>query len=131
RRTFAHAAADPAAPDQAGSLTFNINWGDGNSQTSSGPASQQVGHVYTAAGTFTVQVTATDKDGGTSMTVQQTITITAIEVQAGTLVIGGATTDDKTTVSPADASGDPPAPLNRASRGTFTAPAPIIASCPS
>src|SRR5262249_39821064 len=65
-RTFALAAADPSAIDQASSFTFDINWGDGNSQVSTGPASQQVGHVYTAAGTFTVQITATDKDGGVS-----------------------------------------------------------------
>src|SRR5262249_11736873 len=61
-RTFTLGAADPSAIDQAGSFTFNINWGDGNSQLSTGPASQQAGHVYTAAGTFTVQITATDKD---------------------------------------------------------------------
>src|SRR5262249_39894750 len=70
-RTFALGAADPSAVDQAGSFIFNINWGDGSSQPSTGPASQQVGHIYTAAGTFTVQITATDKDGGVSTTVQQ------------------------------------------------------------
>src|SRR5262249_26760545 len=35
-RTFSLGAADPSAVDQAGSFTFNINWGDGNSQSSSG-----------------------------------------------------------------------------------------------
>src|SRR5262249_58343085 len=79
-RTFALGAVDPSAIDQAGSFTFNINWGDGNSQVSTGGASQQVGHVYTAAGTFTVQITATDKDGGASTTVQQTITIKAVDL---------------------------------------------------
>src|SRR5262249_31145081 len=86
--TFALGAVAPSATDQAGSFTFNINWGDGSSQLSTGPASQQVGHTYTAAGPFTVQITATDKDGGVSTTVQQTITIKAVDVQAGTLVIG-------------------------------------------
>src|SRR5262249_47859509 len=35
-RTFALGAVDPSAIDQAGSFTFNINWGDGNSQVSTG-----------------------------------------------------------------------------------------------
>src|SRR5262249_27807725 len=101
--TFAHGATDPSAADQAGSFTFNINWGDGTSQLSTGPASQQVGHVYTAAGTFTVQVTATDKDGGVSTTAQQTVTIKAVDVQAGAMVIGGATPPPNNSLSPAPA----------------------------
>src|SRR5262249_12637157 len=48
-RTFTLGAADPSAVDQASSFTFTIHWGDGSSQPSTGPASQQVGHVYTAA----------------------------------------------------------------------------------
>src|SRR5262249_22196494 len=60
-RTFTFGATDPSAIDQAGTFTFNVNWGDGSSQQSTGPASQQLGHVYTTAGTYTVQLTATDK----------------------------------------------------------------------
>src|SRR5262249_11519901 len=72
-RTFALGATDPSAADQAGSFSFSVNWGDGGSQVSTGPANQQLGHIYTAAGTFTVQITVTDKDGGVSATVGQTI----------------------------------------------------------
>src|SRR5262249_17923275 len=125
-RTFALSAADPSAIDQAGSFTFNINWGDGSSQASTGTASQQVGDVYTGAGTFTVQVTATDKDGGASTTVQQPITITAVDVQAGTLVIGGTTADDNISVTPADASGDLSVTINGVSQGTFSPPTQIV-----
>ena len=125
-RTFALGAVDPSAIDQAGSFTFNINWGDGSSQPSTGPASQQVGHVYTTAGTYTVQLTATDKDGGVSTTVQQTITIKAVDVQAGTLVIGGTTADDNITVAPADASGNLAVTINGTSQGTFAAPAQLV-----
>jgi VCBS repeat-containing protein len=125
-RTFALAAADPSATDQGGSFTFNINWGDGSSQASTGPASQQVGHTYTAAGTYTVQVTATDKDGAVSTTVQQTITVKAVDVQEGTLVIGGTTADDNISVAPADASGNLAVTINGASQGTFSAPAQIV-----
>src|SRR5262249_8277303 len=70
-RPFTPGAVDPSELDQAGSFTFNINGGDGSSQASPGPASQQVGHTYTATGTFPVQITATDKDGGVSTSVQQ------------------------------------------------------------
>src|SRR5262249_2935867 len=125
-RTFAFGATDPSAVDQAGSFTFNVNWGDGNTQAVTGPASQQVGHVYTASGTYTVQVTATDKDSGVSTTVQQTVPVTAVEVQAGTLVIGGTTGDDTITVNPADASGNLAVSIGGVSQGTFAPPALIV-----
>src|SRR5439155_13426920 len=69
---------------------------------------------------------ATDKDGGASATVQQTITIKAVEVQAGTLVIGGTTADDTISVAPADASGNLAVTINGVSQGTFSAPAQIV-----
>jgi uncharacterized delta-60 repeat protein len=125
-RTFTLGAADPSAVDQAGSFTFNINWGDGNSQPSTGPASQQLGHVYTTAGTYTVQITATDKDGGVSTTVQQTITINAVDLQGGNLAIGGTTADDNITVAPADASGNLAVTINGVAQGTFAPPAQIV-----
>ena len=125
-RNFTFGAADPSAVDQAGSFTFNINWGDGSSDSSSGPASQQRGHVYATAGTFTVQVTVTDKDGGVSAIAQQTITINAVDLQGGTLVIGGTTANDNITVAPADASGNLAVTINGASQGTFAAPAQIV-----
>src|SRR5207249_8578031 len=87
---------------------------------------QQVGHIYTATSTFTVQSTATDKDGGTSATVQQTITIKAVDVQAGTLVIGGTTADDTISVTPADATGNLAVTINSVSQGTFAAPAQLV-----
>src|SRR5262249_23114842 len=125
-RTFALGAADPSAIDQAGSFTFNINWGDGNSQPSTGPASQQVGHVYTAAGTYTVQITPTHTDGGVSTTVPRTITINAVDVQAGTLVLGGTTADDNISITPADASGNLAVTINGVSQGTFAPPAQVV-----
>src|SRR5262249_12873095 len=125
-RTFTLGAADPSAIDQSGSFTFNINWGDGNSQASTGQASQQVSHIYTAAATYNLQVTATDKDGGVSTTVQQTITINAVDVQTGVLVIGGTTADDTITVAPADASGNLAVTINGVSLGTFAPPAEVV-----
>ncbi len=54
------------------------------------------------SGTFTVQVTVTDKDGGVSATVQQSITVSAVDLQSGTLVIGGTSGDDSITIAPLD-----------------------------
>ena len=47
------------------SFTFKFDWGDGTSSTVSGREVASP-HTYAAAGTFTVSVTATDKDGATS-----------------------------------------------------------------
>src|SRR5262249_8903280 len=130
-RTFTLGATDPSAVDQASSFTFNINWGDGNTQQSTGAASQQLDHVYTTSGTYTVQLTATDKDGGVSTTVQQTITINAVDLQNGTLVIGGTTPHDNNTISPAGAAGNPAVTLNGAPPGTLPPPAPNLAPRPA
>ncbi|HKB36827.1 MAG TPA: PKD domain-containing protein, partial [Gemmataceae bacterium] len=63
--TFTVTATDPSAVDQAAGFTFAIKWGDGSTQTVTGPSGTAVSHVYTASGSYTVQVTATDKDQGT------------------------------------------------------------------
>jgi PKD repeat protein len=125
-RTFTLGAVDLSAIDQAGSFTFNINWGDGSSESITGAASQQVGHVYAAAGAFTVLIAAIDKDGGISSTVQQTIVIKAVDVQGGVLVIGGTTAGDSITVAPADASGKLAVTINGVAQGTFAPPAQIV-----
>jgi Ca2+-binding RTX toxin-like protein len=126
-RTFTLGAADASAADQSGTFTFSVNWGDGGSQVITGPASQQLGHIYTAVGTFTVQITVTDKDGGVSTAVGRTITIRAVDLQAGVLVIGGTTADDTITVAPVDASGNLGVTINGVSQGTFAPPAQIVA----
>jgi VCBS repeat-containing protein len=125
-RNFALGAADPSPIDQAAAFTFNIDWGDGSSQTSTGPASQQLSHTFAAVGTFTVQITATDQDGGVSTTAQHTITINAVDLQAGTLVIGGTTADDSITVSPTNSTGTLAVTINGVSQGTFASAEQII-----
>lgn len=56
--TLAGTATDPGLIDQAG-LTYRWDFGDG--ATGNGPV---VSHVYAQPGTFTAQLTVTDKDGG-------------------------------------------------------------------
>src|SRR5262249_9321874 len=57
----------PAPPSaaQAAGFPFAIPWADGAPQTFSAPWGTAVSHVYTASGSYTVQVTATDKDQAT------------------------------------------------------------------
>src|SRR5262245_47949308 len=65
--TLSFAATDPAAADTAAGFTYRIDWGDGTPvSTVTGGGSITAAHTWATAGAFTVSVTATDKDGGTS-----------------------------------------------------------------
>ncbi len=55
---FSGSATDPSAADTAAGFTFLWDFGDGATGTGSAPS-----HAYAAAGTYTVKLTATDKDG--------------------------------------------------------------------
>jgi hypothetical protein len=63
--TFTFQATDSSPIDQAAGFTFQIDWGDGNTQTVTGQSGLSVSHVYAHKGDYTIGVTATD-DGGTS-----------------------------------------------------------------
>src|SRR5262249_25551677 len=70
-RTFSLSASDPSAVDQAAGFDYLITWGDGSpqqtvSRTPGNGSGVAVDHVFAQVGTYTVQVTATDKDGGAS-----------------------------------------------------------------
>src|SRR5262249_1525052 len=76
-RTFTLLAIDPSPVDQAANFTFRVDWdGDGVvDQTVVGPSGMAVDHAFPVDGTFTVGVTAVDKDGGASATVSKPVTI--------------------------------------------------------
>lgn len=99
-RVFALSASDLSPVDQAAGFTYAINWGDGTTQTVTGPTGTNVEHVYERSGTFTVTVTATDKDGGVSAVATRTVTVSAVGVQEGTLVVGGTNGNDVILVTP-------------------------------
>jgi hypothetical protein len=111
-RTFTLTASDPSAVDQAAGFTFAITWGDGSTQTVSGPSGTQVSHVYTASGAYIVKVTAQDKDSGTSAAPTETDTITAVALETDptdpsktALCVGGTAGGDNITIKPADPAG--------------------------
>ncbi|NLF68878.1 MAG: hypothetical protein GX575_07465, partial [Candidatus Anammoximicrobium sp.] len=66
--SFTFSATDPSVPDTAAGFDYAINWGDGNSATVNDWVGDLVrSHFYTDFDTYSITVTATDKDGGTSL----------------------------------------------------------------
>jgi Ca2+-binding RTX toxin-like protein len=125
-RTFTLGASDPSPVDQAAGFTYQIAWGDGSTQAA-GPSGVTLDHVYTDSGAYTVQVTATDKDGGTSAVVSQAVTIHAVALQGTTLVVGGTTGDDVIRFERHGHSAAIDVTINGASQGSFTGVTGIIA----
>ena len=72
--TLTFGADSPAASDDAAGFTYSIGWGDGTPvQSAAAGTTVDVEHTWTTDGTFTIGVTATDKDGGTSTPVTATV----------------------------------------------------------
>src|SRR5262249_39770700 len=99
--TFTFSATDPSPADQQAGFSFFVSWGDGQSQTVKGQSPQTLDHVYKHKGTYTVSVTATDKDGGVSGSGSRAVTITAMGLQQDptdstrfALVVGGTDGED-------------------------------------
>jgi phage baseplate assembly protein gpV len=126
-RTFTLGASDPSPVDQAAGFTYQIAWGDGSVQTVTGPSGTPADHVYTAAGTYTVLLTATDKDGGTSAVVTQSVTTQSAELQGTTLVVGGTTGDDVIRFETNSGGTAIGVTINGASQGVFAGVTGIIA----
>jgi hypothetical protein len=109
-RTFSFSATDPSWVDTAAGFQFTVNWGDGSSQSASGGrggSSLSLDHAYATTGSFTVQVTATDKDGGVSAAATQVITVSAIALQQDptdaskwAIYVGGTAGNDTITFKP-------------------------------
>jgi hypothetical protein len=80
--TYKLSATDPSSVDTTAGFTYKINWGDGSavqtvSRTANNGTGVSLSHVFTTAGTYTVSLTATDKDGGAT-TITKTVTVLAV-----------------------------------------------------
>lgn len=125
-RSFIFGASDPSPVDQSASFSYAISWGDGSTQTIVGTANQQVDHIFVATGNFPVRFTATDKNGGASSAVQQSITIKAVDLQGSVLAVGLTTADDSCILKPNDGLGNVLVMVNGVSQGTFHPTAEIL-----
>lgn len=110
---------DPSPIDQASIFTYDIDWGDGTTESVVGPANFTRTHVYKDSGTFTVQATVRDKDGAISNVATQDINIAAVQMQDSDLAIGGASLDDLIIVEPADTNGSLKVTINGIDHGNF------------
>jgi Ca2+-binding RTX toxin-like protein len=124
---FTFTATDASSVDQAAGFTFSVNWGDDQLQSfGPGLASPLIlEHVYVAAGPYTITVTVTDKDSG-STPKTASITILAAELQGETLVIGGTLGDDEVQISPG-ANGAVLVALNGETLDPFTGVSRVVA----
>ena len=81
QQTFSLSAFDASPDDQSAGFTFSINWGDGSPvQMVNGPSGMQVTHGFDAAGSLSVNVTATDQDGATSAAATQGVQVDAVQL---------------------------------------------------
>jgi Ca2+-binding RTX toxin-like protein len=125
--TFTLSATDPSPAAQQAAFTFTIQWGDGSSSTFTGHSGSTVQqHAYAAAGTFTVLVTATDKDGGSGPATMKTVQVRAAALlpdpqdpNKTALYVGGTAGNDTIIVRPADARGSLLVLVNGVSQGVF------------
>jgi Ca2+-binding RTX toxin-like protein len=125
--TFTFGASQPGLPPDA-VFTFNVSWGDGNSQSFTGTSSTTMDHTYLATGTFKINATATypSTNGNTSLTVSLSVPITAVAMQKDpydtsltALYVGGTSGDDNIAITPATVSGGVKVGMNSASLGSF------------
>jgi hypothetical protein len=106
--TFVLTATDPSPVNPTENFVFTVDWGDGLApQTISGPSETKVEHVFVVAKSYQVSVTAKDNDGGVSIPVSKTVTITATAIQTdpldttkSMLVVGGTLGSDKIVLNP-------------------------------
>jgi hypothetical protein len=127
-RMLTFTASSPSPIDQASPFTYNINWGDGNTQTITGDSSIAVGHVYNSTGSYTVSAYPTDAGGFFGPTSTQSVTIGTIEQQSDSasqggitgLAIGGTPGDDNIQITTGATSGTVTVALNGTNLGTFT-----------
>src|SRR5262249_39888586 len=109
-------------------IVFTINYGDGTTLTTrAGGPSITLDHLYHTTNTFTIQVTAKDKNGVVSQLARQTVKISTVAMEADpsggmALAVGGnAAGGDAITISATSTTGKTvDVTINKTDYGTFT-----------
>jgi hypothetical protein len=117
--SFVLSATDPSSADQVAGFTFAVAWGDGATQTQASVSPLTLSHAYSASGSYTISVTATDKDGGTSTAATLGVTVVNAELQGGNLAVGGTAGADSFVYSPGTTTGAVVVTRNGTSLGIF------------
>ena len=84
--TFTISAKDPSSVDTSRGFTYTIDWGDGTgvqtvNATANNGAGVKLTHTYTGVRTYTIKVTAKDKDGAVGTILRNVTVITAPAAQ--------------------------------------------------
>jgi hypothetical protein len=126
-RNYTLTATDPSPLDLAAGFTYVINWGDGSTQTVTGPSSTTVGHIYVATGTYPIQVTAADFHGQVGPTANLTVKVSAAALQVDpfdntktALVVGGTTGQDTIVLQPGAVTGSILVTVNGVTIGPYS-----------
>jgi len=111
-RTINLSADDISPADRQAGFRYQINWGDNTDLDSVPTGSTSAQHAFAVEGTYTVTVTAFDKDNTASDARTFTITIVPAELQADpadssrtALVVGGTGGNDNIELKPAAGGG--------------------------
>jgi len=122
-RSFTLSANDPSPIDQTIGFTFDVDWdSDGTIDESFfGPSGTTVTHAFPLARTYTVSVTARDKDNARSAPVSQTFAVAIVQMQGDDLAIGGTAVSDHFALTTGAGVGVS-AVLNGRNLGAFTVP---------
>jgi uncharacterized repeat protein (TIGR01451 family) len=117
--TYTFTATDPSSVDQAAGFTFAVNWGDGSSESHSSTSPLTLTHSYASLGSYTISVTATDKDGGTSTAATLGVTVALAAMNGNDLLITGGSGNDSIVLTPGTNPGDWVVSVNGTNAGTF------------
>jgi len=114
---------DASAADLAAGFTYQIDWGDGSAVESlaGGSSLGPVNHVFANTGTYVVQVTSTDKDGGQSTPATWNVDIAHTLISGGILYVGGSDGNDTIAINAGGGSGSVAVAINGLNQGTFSA----------
>lgn len=134
-RTMTLNATDVSPVDQASGFEFTVKWGDASlPEIHTGPSGTTADHVYAELGTYTVEVTAKDKDGAPSSVATHAITITAVGIQddplfpgGKLLAVGGTGANDTIVFNPGGKGPGVKVLINGVSQGSFQPTSRIVA----